>query len=83
MHQEDNETKILVAQINGEAESARLALMNEEKGLTQAEEYEFKNKQLDLDAKQFDAKLKLDTQKHKDDVRIKEKQLKVKAKSSK
>ena len=83
MHQEDNETKILVAQINGEAESARLALMNEEKGLTQAEEYEFKSKQLDLDAKQFDAKLKLDTQKHKDDVRIKEKQLKVKAKSSK
>ena len=82
MNQENNETKVLVAQINSQAEADRLTLMNEEKGLTQAQEYEFRTKQIELDAKQFDAKLKqdaeklkLEREKHKDDVRLKEKQI--------
>ena len=82
MHQEKLENNTLVATINSEAESARLTLMNEEKGLTVAQETEYKNKQLELDAKQFDAKLKLDEQKHKDDVRLKEKQIQATIKRS-
>jgi hypothetical protein len=82
MHQEDNEVKILVAEINSKAEADRLALMNEEQGLTRAEEAEFKQQELAQSAKEFDAKMKqekakleLDKQKHKDDVRLKEKQI--------
>lgn len=87
MHQEDNETKLLVAQINSQAEADRLALMNEEQGLTRAEETEYKNKELDQAAKEFDAKmqqekakLELEKQKHKDEVRLKEKQINQKKK---
>ena len=75
MHQEDNETKLLVAQINSIAEEKRFAMIQEENGITKQQELEYKEKQLELDSKQFDAKLKLDTRKHEDDVRIKEKQL--------
>ena len=82
MHQEDNETKILVAQINGQAEAERLAMMNHEDGITRAEEIEYKEKQLALDAKQFEDKLKLDLQKHQDEVRIKEKQLQIQSNES-
>lgn len=85
-HQEDNETKILVAQINGEAERERLAIINHEDGLTKEQELDFKNKELEQKIKEFDAKLKQDNekialqrQKQKDDVRLKEKQI---AKSS-
>lgn len=79
MHQEDNETKILVAQINAQAEADRLALMNEEKGLTRVEELQFKENQLSQAAQQFAEKLALDKKKHEDDIKIKEKQLKVKS----
>lgn len=75
MHQEDNETQILVAQINSQAEADRLALMNEENGITREKEMDFKKQQLDLDAKQFNAKLAFDRSKHQDDVRLKEKQI--------
>ena len=78
MHQEDNETKLLVAQINASAEWDRYAMIQEENGITKQQELEYKNKQLEMDSKQFDAKLKLDHQKHKDDIAIKEKQLKQK-----
>lgn len=79
MHKEDNETKILVAQINASAEWDRYAMIQDENGVTKQQEVEFKKEQLQLDAKQFDAKLKLDEQKHKDDVRLKEKQLSKKS----
>ncbi len=75
MHQEDNETQLLVAQINSQAEADRLALMNEENGITREKEMDFKKQQLDLDAKQFNAKLAFDRSKHQDDVRLKEKQI--------
>ena len=83
MKKEENETKILVAQINASAEWDRYAMIQEENGITKQQELEYKEKQLDLDAKQFEAKLKLDQQKHKDDISIKEKQLKTKNTSSK
>ena len=75
MHQEDNQVKVLVAQINSQAEADRLALMNEENGITKQQELEYKNKQLELDTQQFKEKLALDKQKHQDDVRLKEKQI--------
>lgn len=90
MHQEDNETKILVAQINSQAEADRLTLMNEEQGLTRAEEAAYKREELAQSAKEFEAKmqqekakLELDKQKHKDDVRLKEKQINKQAAKSK
>jgi hypothetical protein len=75
MHQEDNQVKVLVAQINSQAEADRLALMNEENGITKQQELEYKRRQLELDAQQFKEKLSLDKQKHQDDVRLKEKQI--------
>lgn len=75
MHKEDNETKILVAQINASAEWDRYAMIQEENGITKQQELEYKDKQLELSSKQFEEKLKLDQQKHNDDVRLKEKQI--------
>lgn len=78
MHQEDNQTKIIVAQINSQAEYERYAMIQEENGITKQEELKYKNKQLNLDAKQFSEKLALDKKKHEDDIKIKEKQLQQK-----
>ena len=75
MHAEDNQTKVLVAQINGVAEEKRFAMIQDENGITKQQEIEFKNRQLELDSKQFEEKLKLEQQKHQDDVRLKEKQI--------
>lgn len=75
MHQEDNETKLMVAEINSQAEAARLALMNEEQGLTRAEEMEFKQKDLEEKARQFDENLSFERKKQADDARLKEKQI--------
>lgn len=82
MHQEDNETKILVAQINSRAEEMRMSLMS---GDTEGQNA-LESKKIDEQVRQFDAKmehekqkLSYDQQKHKDDVRLKERQL---AKSS-
>ena len=57
--------------------------MNEEQGLTRAEEAEYKQMELTQSAKEFDAKLALDRQKHEDDVRLKEQQIKVAAQKAK
>lgn len=82
INQENNETKILVAQINSQAEADRLTLMNEEQGLTRAEEAAYKREELAQKAVEFEAKLQQDNekmefekQKHEDDVRLKEKQI--------
>ena len=75
MHREDNEMKILIAQINSQAEADRLALMNHEDGLTKGQELELEREKLSQSAKEFDAKLALDKEKHKDDVRLREKQI--------
>lgn len=85
MHQEELETKIYVSEINAKAEEIRYAMIQHEDGLTRAEEAEYKQMELAQSAKEFEAKLALDKQKHEDDVKIKKEQLKVasqKAKSS-
>ena len=74
MHQEDNETKILVAKINGIAEEQRMAIMNHDNSEANALEIAKREE----DARQFDAKLKLEQQKHQDDVKLKEREISIK-----
>ena len=71
MHQEDNETKLLVAQINSQAEAQRFAMMNHDNDEANTLERE----KLAENARQFNEKLALDKQKQKDDARLKEKQI--------
>lgn len=78
MHQEELENKILVARINGEAEAQRFALMNDDTSAIN----EINNRKVDESIRQFDqkmeqekAKLDLEKQKHQDDVRLKEEQI--------
>jgi hypothetical protein len=87
MHQEKLENNLLVATINGEAEAQRFAMMNhdnEEANALEREKMAESARQVDAklkeDAKQFEGKLALDKKKQKDDVMIKEKQLKQKSK---
>jgi hypothetical protein len=82
MNQEDNETKILVAQINSVAEEQRFAMMNHDNAEANTIEREKMSetvRQFNEKLKQDREKLKLDQQKHRDDVRLKEKQIKVSA----
>ena len=84
MHKEDNETKLLVAQINSVAESQRFAMMNhdnEEANTLEREKMAETARQFDAKLKQDDKKLELDKQKHKEDTRLKEKQLRSKTTS--
>ena len=78
MHQEKLETEILVAQINSMAEERRYSLMNHDNDEANTIERE----KMAEEARQFDAKLKLEgkkvdieQQKQKDDARLKEKQI--------
>lgn len=81
IHSEDNETKILIAEINSQAESDRLALMN--KDYAEEDVYTQKDKaELAQKIKEFDERLKFDRdkltfekQKHKDDIALKKKAL--------
>ena len=75
MHQEDNQVKVLVAQINSQAEKERMEIINHEDGLTKGQELELERKKIEQSAQQFKEKLALDKQKHQDDVRLKEKQI--------
>jgi hypothetical protein len=78
MHQEDNETKILVAQINAQAEAQRFAMMNhdnDEANTIEREKLAETARQFDAKIKQDNAKLELEKQKAKDDARLKEKQI--------
>lgn len=75
MHQEKLQAQILIAEINSKAEADRLSLMNEEKGLTVAQELEYKNRQLELDAEQFNKKLAFDEKKLKADTEVKKEQI--------
>ena len=77
-HQEDNETKILVAQINKQAEDERMIILNHDN----AEANDIEREKMAEEARQFDAKLKLDQQKQKDDVKIKEKQIEASKKKA-
>lgn len=78
MHTEKLQTEILVAQINSQAESDRLALMNHDNDEANVLERE----KLAEQARQFNAKLDLDKKKQSDDARLKEKEIQVKKSSS-
>lgn len=80
MHQEDNETKILIAQINGVAEAERLQMMNQEDGITADQQYALEQQKLNQEALEFEKslekdreKLEFEKQKHRDNVRLKDK----------
>lgn len=75
MRQQDNETRILVAQINSVAEQQRMEIMNHEDGISKEQELTLKKKEMDQKAKEFREKLAFDKKKHEDDVRLKEKQI--------
>lgn len=74
----DNDTKITVAQINSVAEAQRFAMMNHDNDEANALERERlmqSMKKIDADIKLGMEKLKLDKEKHNDDVAIKKRQL--------
>ena len=71
MHQEDNEVRILVAQINSVAEQQRMSIMNHDNDEANVIERE----KMSEAARQFDAKLALDKEKLKADTEIKKKQI--------
>ena len=89
IHSEDNETKILIAEINSQAEAERLALMNkdyaEEDVYTQKDKAELAEK-----IREFDLRLKFDREKlahekskDKKDQALKSKQISKSNKTSK
>ena len=73
MHQEELENNILVAQINSEAEKERFAIMNNDAEKDKALERD----KFSEEVRQFNENLSLQKQKQKDDVMIKEKQIKA------
>ena len=78
MHTEELENNILVAQINSEAEKERFAIMNDDAVDDKALERE----KLSEEARQFDANLAFLKQKQRDDVKVKEQQIKASMKKS-
>lgn len=89
IHSEDNETKILIAEINSQAESDRLALMN--KDYAEEDVYTQKDKaELAERIREFDLKLKFDREKlayekskTKKDQALKSKQISKSSKTTK
>ena len=80
MNSENNETKIIVAEINSQAEADRLALMNQDDGIEEPELSEEARANLLEKMRQFDKRLELDRErlqfdkdKAKTDARLKEK----------
>lgn len=60
MNSENNETKIIVAEINSQAEADRLAMMNHDDGIEEPEFTEEARANLLEKMRQFDERLKLD-----------------------
>lgn len=90
MNQRDNETKILVAEINSQAEADRLALMNGDDGIEEPVYTQEAKDKLAEQIREFDAKLKLDKeklawekQKNADNNKVKKEISKSKPKTSK
>lgn len=82
MNSENNETKIIVAEINSQAEADRLAMMNHDDGIEEPEFTEEARANLLEKMRQFDERLKLDRErlafdkdKAKTDAELKRKQL--------
>jgi len=82
MHQEDNETKVLVATINGQAEEKRFAMMQDDNSITAGQQYQLQQEELQQKIREFDEKMKqerdkleFEKSKHKDDVSLKRQQI--------
>ena len=80
MNSENNETKIIVAEINSQAEADRLAMMNHDDGIQEPEVSEESKANLMQKMKEFDEKMKLEReklafekQKHQEDNALKDK----------
>ena len=80
MNSENNETKIIVAEINSQAEADRLAMMNQDDGIQEPEVSEESKANLMQKMKEFDEKMKLEReklafekQKHQEDNALKDK----------
>lgn len=78
MNSDNNETKLLVSQINSQAESQRYALMNQ----GTVADNDQKERKLNEQVRQFDERMKqqsdklnFDIKKHDDEVRLKEQQM--------
>ena len=89
MNSENNETKIIVAEINSQAEADRLAMMNHDDGIEEPEFTEEARANLLEKMREFDQKLKLDREKlgfekkkHKEDLAMKDQISKRQAKKA-
>lgn len=78
MHTEELENNILVAQINSEAEKERFAIMNNDA----ADDKALEREKLSEEARQFNENLSFLKQKQRDDVKVKEQQIKATLKKS-
>lgn len=78
IHQDEMENNILVAEINSRAESQRMAIMNNDA----AEDKALEREKLSEEARQFNENLAFLKQKQKDDVKVKEQQIKATLKKS-
>lgn len=90
MNSENNETKIIVAEINSQAEADRLAMMNQDDGIQEPEVSEESRANLLEKMREFDERLKLDRErlsfdkeKAQTDAKLKEKQINKKPSTSK
>lgn len=82
MNSENNETKIIVAEINSQAEADRLAMMNQDDGIQEPEVSEESRANLLEKMREFDERLKLDRErlafdksKARTDAELKRKQI--------
>ena len=89
MNSENNETKIIVAEINSQAEADRLAMMNNDDGIEEPEFTEEARANLLEKMREFDQRLKLDREKlgfekkkHKEDLAMKDQICKRQAKKA-
>ena len=74
LNKRDNEVKLAIARINGEAEAQRLALQNGDTNAT------ITSKKMDIDEKsrEFDEQIKLEIQKIKSKEEMHEEEMKIK-----
>ena len=77
MFQEEMENNLLVAQINSQAELARLQLAGGSDEMTMEQKLALEREKLSENARQFNENLSFQKQKQKDDVRVKEQQIKA------
>lgn len=77
IHKEDNEVKILIAQIDSKAEADRLALMGGSDAMTMQQKYDIEKEKLSESARQFNENIALQKKKQSDDARLKEQQIKA------